>query len=108
MLKQIITAVLLATVAASTAAETADSARIAALEARVAQLEQRIARYEHRLSNNHRSNAVTVCSIKPFNDRFEASAANEYEARRQVRQACRSKVSDMFCEDSEIKCRRYE
>ena len=80
-----------------------ENERIAALEARISKLEKRLAK-----SNSYNPNRVYVCSVKPFQKLFEASGKNEWEARRAVRTACNAETSAMFCEDSAIRCEKYD
>jgi putative periplasmic protein len=44
-------------------------------------------------------------NVKPFQKLFEALGKNEWEARRT---ACNAETSAMFCEDSAIRCEKYE
>ena len=88
--------------AANAASVTELEEKIEVLEARVASLERII------LSGSRNSNRIYVCSVKPFQKLFEASGKNEWEARRAVRRACNAETSAMFCEDSAIRCEKYE
>ena len=58
----------------------------------------------------HRSgrNPAYVCSITPFRKTYEATSHNEGLARTQVRRTCQAEQNAIFCEDSDIKCRRYD
>jgi len=88
---------------------TANAASVAELEERIEVLEARVASLERIiLSGSHNANRIYVCSIKPFQKLFEASGKNEWEARRAVRTACNAETSAMFCEDSAIRCEKYE
>ena len=49
-----------------------------------------------------------VCSVTPFRKTYEATSHNEGLARTQVRRACQAEQNAIFCEDSDIKCRRYD
>lgn len=77
--------------------------KIEALEARISKLEKRLAK-----SNSYNPDRVYVCCVKPFQKLFEASGKNEWEARRAVRTACNAETSAMFCEDSAIRCEKYD
>lgn len=87
----------------------ASAASVAELEARIAVLEARVANLERSATSAaYHPNRIYVCSVKPFQKRFEASGRNEWEARRDVRRACNAETSAMFCEDSAIRCEKYE
>ncbi|AJE18044.1 hypothetical protein NELON_03540 [Neisseria elongata subsp. glycolytica ATCC 29315] len=111
------------TAAAATSAAASDEGRIAALEARIADLEYRIAALEARIADleyriavlerngntAYRPNrSVYVCSITPFQKTFEAADNNEGLARSKVRRACNAETSAMFCEDRDIRCKRFD
>ncbi len=88
---------------------TANAASVAELEERIEVLEARIASLERIiLSGSRNANRIYVCSIKPFQKLFEASGKNEWEARLAVRRACNAETSGMFCEDSGIRCEKYD
>ena len=99
------------------AAPADDAARISTLERRIADLEARIAVLERnqpaRNGNvrevviEHRTgrNPAYVCSVTKT---YEATSHNEGLARAQVRRACQAEQNAIFCEDSDIKCRRYD
>ncbi|KJJ19258.1 MULTISPECIES: hypothetical protein [unclassified Neisseria] len=88
---------------------TANAASVAELEERIEVLEARVASLERIiLSGSRNANCIYVCSIKPFQKLFEASGKNEWEARLAVRRACNAETSAMFCEDSAIRCEKYE
>ena len=102
------------------AAPADDAARISTLERRIADLEARIAVLERNQSASngnvreiiieHRTgrNPAYVCSVTPFSKTYEATSHNEGLARTQVRRACQASENAIFCEDSDIKCRRYD
>ena len=97
------------TAAAATSAAASDEGRIAALEARIADLEHRIAVLEPNGNTAYRPNrSVYVCSITPFRKTFEAADHNEGLARGKVRRACNAETSAMFCEDRDIRCKRFD
>ena len=104
------------TAAAATSAAASDEGRIAALEARIADLEHRIADLEHRIAVLERNGntayrpnrSVYVCSVTPFQKTFEAADNNEGLARSKVRRACNAETSAMFCEDRDIRCKRFD
>ena len=102
------------------AAPADDAARISTLERRIADLEARIAVLERNQSARngnvreviieHRAgrSPAYVCSVTPFRKTYEATSHNEGLARAQVRRACQAEQNAIFCEDSDIKCRRYD
>ena len=91
-----------ATSAAATSAAASDEGRIAALEARIAVLERNG-------NTAYRPNrSVYVCSVTPFRKTFEAADNNEGLARGKVRRACNAETSAMFCEDRDIRCKRFD
>lgn len=97
------------TAAAATSAAASDEGRIAALEARIADLEHRIAVLERNGNTAYRPNrSVYVCSVTPFRKTFEAADHNEGLARSKVRRACNAETSAMFCEDRDIRCKRFD
>ena len=111
MKKLILTLCLTAATATSAAASaaTSDEGRIAALEARIADLEHRIAVLERNDNTAYRPNrSVYVCSVTPFQKTFEAADNNEGLARSKVRRACNAETSAMFCEDRDIRCKRFD
>ena len=111
MKKLILTLCLTAATATSAAASaaTSDERRIAALEARIADLEHRIAVLERNCNTAYRPNrSVYVCSVTPFRKTFEAADRNEGLARGKVRRACNAETSAMFCEDRDIRCKRFD
>ena len=83
------------TAAAATSAAASDEGRIAALE-----------RNGNTAYRPNRS--VYVCSITPFRKTFEAADHNEGLARGKVRRACNAETSAMFCEDRDIRCKRFD
>ena len=88
---------------------TANAASVAELEERIEVLEARVASLERIiLSGSRNPNRIYVCSVKPFQKLFGASGKNEWEARRAVCRACNAETSAMFCEDSAIRCEKYE
>ena len=52
--------------------------------------------------------SVYVCSVTPFRKTFEAADNNEGLARGKVRRACNAETSAMFCEDRDIRCKRFD
>ena len=52
--------------------------------------------------------SVYICSITPFQKTFEAADRNEGLARGKVRRACNAETSAMFCEDRDIRCKRFD
>lgn len=107
-------------IAAALPVALADSTdRITALERRIADLENRIAILERNQSQNSRVNEVIIehrtgrqptyiCSVTPFQKTYEATSHNEGLARTRVRRACTAEQNAIFCDDSDIKCQRYD
>ena len=94
--------------AAASSAATAEE-RIAAIEARMADLEQRIAVLERDGGTAYRPNRpIYICRITPFQKTFEAADRNEGLARGKVRRTCNAETSSMFCEDRDIRCKRFD
>ena len=91
------------------AAPADDAARISTLERRIADLEARIAVLERDGGTAYRPNRpIYICSITPFQKTFEAADRNEGLARSKVRRACNAETSAMFCEDRDIRCKRFD
>ena len=83
------------TAAAATSAAASDEGRIAVLECNG--------------NTAYRPNrSVYVCSVTPFRKTFEAADNNEGLARGKVRRACNAETSAMFCEDRDIRCKRFD
>ena len=66
-------------------------------------------RIERNSNTAYRPNrSVYVCSVTPFRKTFEAADNNEGLARGKVRRACNAETSAMFCEDRDIRCKRFD
>ncbi|EGV37057.1 carbohydrate porin [Neisseria weaveri] len=91
-------------------------ARLNALEARIDYLEKRIALLEQNQNRHqniiieHRSpsNRVYICKLSVFGKDYEASDKNEGLARLAVKKACRKTNDGIFCQEHDIRCKKFD